>query len=73
MFDALTSRRPYKNPYPLKKTLEIIKEGNGNHFEPRLVDLFLNNIDQFVKIKKESTDEGYQADEDFYLSERDRK
>ncbi|MEA1968000.1 MAG: response regulator [Thermodesulfobacteriota bacterium] len=72
VFDALTSRRPYKNPYPIDKTLEIIKQGNNTHFEPKLVDLFLKNIDAFVKIKKELSDDDYQTNDDFYLSERDR-
>ena len=73
VFDALTSRRPYKNPYPIEKTLEIIKQGNGTHFEPKLVDLFLINIDAFVNIKKEFSDDDFQVNDDFYLSERDRK
>ncbi|MCK5519471.1 MAG: response regulator, partial [Candidatus Marinimicrobia bacterium] len=72
VFDALTSRRPYKNPYPMEKTLEIIKQGNNAHFEPKLVDLFLNNIDAFVKIKNELSDDEYQVNDEFYLSERDR-
>ena len=41
VFDALTSERPYKKPFPLEKTLAIIKEGQGNHFDPDVVDAFL--------------------------------
>ncbi|MFC1940698.1 HD domain-containing phosphohydrolase [Chloroflexota bacterium] len=41
VFDALTSERPYKEPFPLEKALAIIKEGQGSHFDPRVVDAFL--------------------------------
>ncbi|MFC1966508.1 HD domain-containing phosphohydrolase [Chloroflexota bacterium] len=41
VFDALTSERPYKDPFPLEKTLAIIKEGQGSHFDPQVVDAFL--------------------------------
>ncbi|MEA2061114.1 MAG: HD domain-containing phosphohydrolase [Thermodesulfobacteriota bacterium] len=51
VFDALTSRRPYKEPYPAEKALEIISCGRGTHFDPDLVDLFLKNKDRFIKIK----------------------
>ncbi len=41
VFDALTSARPYKAPFPLEKALAIIKEGQGSHFDPQVVDTFL--------------------------------
>lgn len=72
VFDALTSRRPYKEPYPVEKSLEIISRGRGSHFDPDLVDLFLEHIDAFVQIKKELSDEGELSEEDYELSERDR-
>ncbi len=40
VFDALTSKRPYKAPFPLEKSFAIIKEGQGNHFDPDLVNAF---------------------------------
>jgi HD-GYP domain-containing protein (c-di-GMP phosphodiesterase class II) len=40
MFDALTSRRPYKEPLPLAETMKILAAGRGSHFDPRLLDLF---------------------------------
>jgi len=40
VFDALTSERPYKKPFPLDKSLNIIQEGSGNHFDPELVQQF---------------------------------
>ena len=40
VFDALTSRRPYKDPYSYDETMDIIRAGRGNHFDPSLVDAF---------------------------------
>ena len=40
VFDALTSRRPYKEPMPLEQALGILNEGNGNHFDPALLARF---------------------------------
>ena len=41
VFDALTSKRPYKEPMPLQKALGILREGRGKHFDPALTDAFL--------------------------------
>ena len=42
VFDALTSSRPYKEAFPLKKAVHILVESSGSHFDPRLVDIFKN-------------------------------
>jgi len=52
-FDALTSKRPYKDPYTVEVALDIIKKERGEHFDPDVVDVFLKNIDEIVKIKEE--------------------
>ena len=41
VFDALTSRRPYKEPFSVEASLEIIGEARGSHFDPLIIDLFL--------------------------------
>lgn len=41
VFDALTSRRPYKEPMPLVDTLRVLRDGRGRHFDPELIDVFL--------------------------------
>ncbi len=46
VFDALTSERPYKSPFPLEKALAIIKEGRGQHFDAQVVDAFLTIGDE---------------------------
>ena len=53
VFDALTSRRPYKDPFPVEKTFDIIKKERGEHFDPDVVDVFQKNIDEILIIKKE--------------------
>jgi len=40
-FDALTSRRPYKEPWPLADALQEIRDQRGRHFDPAVVDAFL--------------------------------
>jgi putative two-component system response regulator len=71
-FDALTSRRPYKDPYPPEVTYDFIKKERGEHFDPDVLDVFIDNFDQFLEIRGNITmNEGapYQR---FTLSERDR-
>ncbi len=41
VFDALTSRRPYKVPFPLDKAVDLLEQGRGTHFDPRLLDKLL--------------------------------
>ncbi len=41
VFDALTSRRPYKKSMSFEETMRILEEGRGEHFDPRLLDLFI--------------------------------
>ncbi len=56
VFDALLSARPYKEPWPLKKTLSFMKENSGTHFDPVLLDVFFKNLDEIFKIRAESPD-----------------
>ena len=41
VFDALTSKRPYKEPYSYEKSIEIMKNERGKHFNPEILDAFL--------------------------------
>ena len=41
VFDALCSKRPYKDPLPLDSVLAILEEGRGAHFDPAVLDVFL--------------------------------
>ena len=40
VFDALTSRRPYKDPFSFEESMQILEQGRGKHFDPALLDLF---------------------------------
>jgi HD-GYP domain-containing protein (c-di-GMP phosphodiesterase class II) len=40
VFDALTSKRPYKEPISFDKTMLILEEGRGSHFDPDMLDTF---------------------------------
>lgn len=40
VFDALSSRRPYKEPFSFDETMDIIRAGRGTHFDPSFVDAF---------------------------------
>ena len=52
VFDALTSKRPYKKPFPLEKAFSIIKEGQGSYFDPLVVDAFFAVKDEILSIKE---------------------
>jgi response regulator RpfG family c-di-GMP phosphodiesterase len=51
VFDALGSDRIYKKGWKLEKILKLFKEERGEHFDPVLVDIFLENLDKFLKIR----------------------
>ncbi|PIE66757.1 MAG: phosphohydrolase [Deltaproteobacteria bacterium] len=44
VYDALSSRRSYKEPWDESRSIEIISQGAGTHFDPELVDIFLDRI-----------------------------
>jgi len=50
VYDALRSKRVYKEPFSHEKALEIIVGGRGTHFDPDLVDIFIENDQQFRDI-----------------------
>jgi Response regulator containing a CheY-like receiver domain and an HD-GYP domain len=43
VFDALTSKRPYKKAFSLDTSFQIIEDGRGKHFDPLIVNVFLKN------------------------------
>ena len=53
VYDALTSKRPYKVAFSHEKAREIILEGRATHFDPVIVDAFLDNETVFMSIRKE--------------------
>ncbi len=49
VFDALMSRRSYKEPFELHQALAVLREGRGSHFDPQLLDLFLRHVDAWYR------------------------
>lgn len=56
VFDALSSERPYKKPWPLEQTLDFIQSNSGGHFQPELVEAFLANIEQMLEVQRQFAD-----------------
>ena len=52
VFDALVSRRAYKEPWPPEKAYEEIVSQRGKQFDPAVVDAFVQNFDKFKDIMK---------------------
>ena len=50
VYDALRSRRVYKEPFSHEKTYDIIIEGKGSHFDPTIVDIFTEHHKSFEEI-----------------------
>lgn len=49
VFDALMSRRPYKEPYPLDVTLKLMRHERGSKFDPDVIDAFTDGLDDVLK------------------------
>lgn len=61
VFDALTTRRPYKEPFAVDKAFEIVREGREKHFHPEVVDAFFSITDEILRIREDNGDEGESA------------
>jgi putative two-component system response regulator len=51
VFDALTSDRPYRQAFTIEQAVEILRGERGRHFDPRLVDLFIENVDELTELR----------------------
>ena len=56
VYDALISRRPYKQPMPHEKAVQLIIDGRGTHFDPDIVDAFVELQDEFFAIGERYAD-----------------
>ena len=57
VYDALISKRVYKDAYSHEKAVEIISRGRGTHFCPEVLDVFLEQQEEFRSIAQEYSDE----------------
>jgi putative two-component system response regulator len=51
LFDALTSARPYKQAWPVESALDMIRESSGKHFDPVLVEVFMQELPAILEIR----------------------
>jgi putative two-component system response regulator len=56
VFDAVTSERPYKPAFPNEEALQLLKDGRGKHFDPRVVDVFFECLDEILAIQQKYKD-----------------
>lgn len=56
VFDALGSERAYKKAWPTEKAVALVREERGRHFDPALVDVFLDNLDVIVDVRSRFAD-----------------
>ncbi len=51
VFDALLSDRSYRPAFTADETVEVIEEGRGSHFDPRIVDVLLEHLDEALSVR----------------------
>lgn len=56
VFDTLTHVRPYKEAWSIEDSCQLLIEERGKHFDPDLVDLFIENLDEIKSIKRQFPD-----------------
>ena len=57
VYDALTTRRFYKEAFSHKRSMQIIIDQKGTHFDPEVVDVFLALEDEFNRIRREKLED----------------
>ncbi|MDA1013525.1 MAG: response regulator [Planctomycetota bacterium] len=51
VYDALSSKRPYKDAFPREKCYAILNEGRGTHFDPTVLDAFMRQSAQIIEVQ----------------------
>jgi len=51
VFDALGSSRVYKEAWDDERIFKMFKEERGEHFDPQLIDIFFDNLDEFLEVR----------------------
>ena len=59
VYDALSTKRVYKEIYPQEKCVKIITEGRGPQFDPYITDAFLKVADKFYEIREKFSDKTF--------------
>jgi len=53
VFDALTTKRPYKEAWPVEKAVQLLKDESGKHFDPQLIKIFIDVLPQILEVKEQ--------------------
>lgn len=56
VYDALSSKRPYKPAFPREKCFQILEEGRGTHFDPKVLDAFFDRAEEIIHIQLDYMD-----------------
>ena len=56
VFDALGSSRVYKEAWNDERIFKMFKEERGEHFDPQLIDIFFDNLDEFLEVRNSLKD-----------------
>ena len=72
VYDALTSKRPYKMPFPHERAREMLLNQSGKHFDPEVVQAFVRREQDFISIRSQFPDTHIPEGRPFELPARDR-
>jgi len=68
-FDALMSKRVYKDAWSIEKVLEALKERSGKIFDPVCLENFFKNLDEILQIKEKYPDLRKSIDKDIEIED----
>lgn len=62
-FEAITSKRHYRNPMPLKQAIDLLHESSGSHFDPEVVSAFIEYLEfrDYALVRPSAQDRRYSA------------
>jgi len=56
VFDALTSDRIYRSAFPVQDAVNLLRQRRGTHFDPRVLDAFLDSLDEVLELQRLHTE-----------------
>lgn len=56
VYDAISSKRPYKDPWPEDRCLDYLRSQSGIQFDPQIIDVFFNNLETISSIREHYRD-----------------
>jgi putative two-component system response regulator len=59
VFDALGSNRVYKKAWSDDRIFQMFRDESAKHFDPKLIDIFFDNVEEFLKIRDSMEDKLY--------------